>query len=186
MEAPKKGSSSWSTRGVVEGRSSNPSRVSFKDERVQYWHDQLVKSLRLAHTVETPSGSGVWKTHALSTVSPVTGKLKLQSLIPIPSGTHIRTYPEFHPDFVNAMYRELGRRTASLTHSSAIETARPRADVMLQEWRESDPRNLPAFKNAIRRFAAFAPEEAKKIATSGGKKTQRRRLSRKRTMRKKH
>jgi hypothetical protein len=170
MEAPKKGSSSWSTRGVVEGKSSKPSKVSFEDDNARRWHDRLVRSLHLVHKVETPPGSNNWEE---------------RSRDKIPIGSHVITKPQFDPEIVSAMDRELSRKLANWIYNSAIETARPRANAMLQEWRESDPRNNPAFKNAVRRFAAFAPEAAEMIKR-GGKKTQRRRLSRKRTMRKKH
>lgn len=160
--------SDWSTRGVPHGKTEKR-RDPLNMERAKYWHTRLVESLRMTYETDvedmTPTG--------------------------IRRGAKVIAHPEFDREVEAAMYRELPRRLANYVYNSAIKDAKPKADKMLKDFEDSqEATNRPAFKNALKRFATFAPDVAAQIGSTfrhrrvdGGRKT-RRRGGRKRTIRK--
>jgi hypothetical protein len=120
-------------------------KVDFAVDKMNYWHDKLVKSLHMRYFHE-----GMWKTQ------------KQMSDVVVGD---VVAHPMFDPEVEAAMDRDVGKSVGNIIYKKAFANSKPRADRMLDAFSKMQKViNSRIFLNAIARFAAFAPEAAKELA----------------------
>jgi hypothetical protein len=142
QEITKQRSSTSSTRGVIEGKPAKKEPSLEETELANKWYANLIKSLRMVYYHD-----GKWK--------------KAHELKP---GDKVTAHPEFDPDVIAEMDKELPRPLANYVYRSAFNAVKPRADAMLKRFEDAQTAtNRSEFQNALKRLAVFAPEAAKVI-----------------------
>jgi hypothetical protein len=78
---------------------------------------------------------------------------------------NVIAHPMFDPDVEAAMDQALGKREGDKVYSRAFKASKKRAEAMLDSFSsQQHAMNSRAFRNALARFAAFAPEAAHELA----------------------